>query len=146
MSRLRLYLFLCLSLWLPAWAAQAEPLNDLRAWDPAQGALHVLDGTWRLTWLEPARAEQEVPLPFTWKDGTRKPWGEVGFGRIELTSELLLPEYPEPLALYFDDFKSAARVWIDGSLAFERGQPGMPSTRCSACSRPSCRCLTMPGG
>lgn len=124
MSRLRLYLFLCLSLWLPAWAAQAEPLNDLRAWDPAQGALHVLDGTWRLTWLEPARAEQEVPLPFTWKDGTRKPWGEVGFGRIELTSELLLPDYPEPLALYFDDFKSAARVWIDGELAFERGQPG----------------------
>lgn len=124
MSRLRLYLFLCLSLWLPAWAAQAEPLNDLRAWNPVPGALHVLDGAWRLTWLEPAQAEQEVQLPFTWKRGTPKPWGEVGFGRIELRSELLLPEHTEPLALYFDDFKSAARVWIDGNLAFERGRPG----------------------
>lgn len=146
MSRLRLYLFLCLSLWLPAWAAQAEPLNDLRAWDPAQGALHVLDGTWRLTWLEPARAEQEVPLPFTWKDGTWKPWGEVGFGRIELTSELLLPDYPEPWRCTSTTSSRRRGSGSTASWLSSAASRGMPSTRCSACSRPSCRCLMMPGG
>ncbi|PTT83735.1 hypothetical protein DBR41_09810 [Pseudomonas sp. HMWF010] len=115
---------LIILLLLPAWPVYADTLSDLRQWDPQQQATQPLSGQWRLTWLEPEQAEQFVTLPFTWDQGTDKPWGAVGFGRIELRSEVLLPAHSRQLALYFDDLKSAARIWVDGVLVLQLGRPG----------------------
>lgn len=115
---------LILLLLLPAWPVYADALSDLRQWDPQQQATQPLTGAWRLTWLEPEQAEQYVTLPFTWSRGTEKPWGQVGFGHIELRSELLLPPHSRQLALYFDDIKSAARIWVDDALVLQLGRPG----------------------
>ncbi|CAN7621155.1 ATP-binding protein [Aquipseudomonas alcaligenes] len=123
---IRLSLLPCLVLlsWLLAAPAQAVAPIDLRDWNPELQPMHALDGDWRLTWIEPERAEQQVRIPFTWGKGTPTFWGEVGFGRVELRSQLMLPAHASQLALYFDDFKSAARVWVDGALVLERGRPG----------------------
>ncbi len=124
MSALRLGLFALLSLLILLQPARASALNDLRQWDPSRQAMQPLTGEWQLLWLEPQQAEERVHVPFTWNKGTAVPWGQVGFGRIELRTELLMPEHARPLALYFDDFKSAARIWVDGVMVLERGRPG----------------------
>ena len=122
---IRLSLLPCLFLlsWLLAAPAQAAAPIDLRDWNPELQPMHALEGDWRLTWIEPERAEQQVRIP---SPGARAPRGsgEVGFGRVELRSQLMLPAHTRQLALYFDDFKSAARVWVDGALVLERGRPG----------------------
>jgi hypothetical protein len=120
-KRLAALLGACLLLVL-AQSAWAAPRIDLR--DVTAGQVHQLHGEWQLDWIEPQREAQRVQLPFTWGDGSAKPWGEVGFGRIELSAELLLPAGDEPQALYVDDIKSASRVWIDDRLVLRRrGNP-----------------------
>lgn len=105
-----------------AFAAPAE--NDLRGWTVSSGP-RVLDGQWQLIWKQPQRASSQVHLPYFWGDGTQLPWGEVGFGQVELRTRLLLPVDNEmPLSLRIDDVKSAARVWVDGRLVVERGVVG----------------------
>lgn len=105
-----------------AFAAPAE--NDLRGWQVSDGP-YVLDGLWQLTWKEPQRASTQVRLPYIWVDGARLPWGEVGFGQVELRSRLLLPvDNDAPLSLRIDDIKSAARVWVDDQLVVTRGEVG----------------------
>lgn len=117
--RVLLAVLFCLAL---SVQAQELPCSDLSDW--RAGELRVVDAPWRLDWLEPQRESQRVRLPFTWERGWPVPWGEVGFGRVELSTCLLLPLSDVPLALYFDDFKSAGRVWVDGRLALQRGTPG----------------------
>lgn len=121
MKRLAALLGACLLLAL-AQSAWAAPRIDLR--DVTAGQVRQLHGEWQLDWIQPQREAQRVQLPFLWRDGSATPWGEVGFGRIELSAELLLPAGDEPLALYVDDIKSAARVWIDDRLVLRRGTPG----------------------
>lgn len=105
-----------------AFATSAE--NDLRGWSVASGP-RVLDGQWQLAWKQPQRASSQVRLPYFWVDGTQLPWGEVGFGQVELRSRLLLPvDNDTPLSLRIDDVKSAARVWVDDRLVVERGLIG----------------------
>lgn len=109
----------------PATWAMAEPAaNDLRNWDVASGP-RILDGQWQLIWKQPQRASSQVRLPYFWVDGTQLPWGEVGYGQVELHTRLLLPVGNEaPLSLRINDVKSAARVWVDGRLVVERGVVG----------------------
>lgn len=118
LPRIILLLLCCLS----ALARAGQPCNDLSDWQAGQ--LRELDGAWQLRWIEPQGEPRSVRLPFTWEQGQVQPWGEVGFGRIELTTCLRLPASETPLALYFDDFKSAARVWVDEQLVLQRGVPG----------------------
>jgi signal transduction histidine kinase/ActR/RegA family two-component response regulator len=122
--RLRFYVLLSLALLFFTVHSHAAAVNDLRHWEPDQQPYQVLPGHWQLQWLEPQREADLIQLPFTWSEGTNKPWGQVGFGHIELRTVLLLPEHSRPLALYFDDLKSAARVWVDDVLVLERGRPG----------------------
>lgn len=124
-ERMRAVLFLLL---LVAFGVQATPAQqDIRGWDSTQGSVN-LTGEWQLTWLSPQRPTRSVVLPFTWNDTATQPWGSVGFGHIALETELLLPDIGIPLALYFDDFKSAARIWVNDHLVVQRGVPGDAQT------------------
>src|SRR3989338_5768972 len=81
--RLRFYVLLALVLLFFTAHSQAAAVNDLRDWEPDQQPYQVLAGQWQLQWLEPQRAAGLIQLPFTWSEGTAKPWGQVGFGNIE---------------------------------------------------------------
>lgn len=122
MSMPRLLLWLVLLCPLAGLAAPA--VNDLRDWQPSAQGVRTLDGLWQLRWREPLRAERQVRLPFTWHNGERRLWGGVGFGQIELSTQLLLPPGDAELALRIDDIKSAARIWVDDELVAQRGVPG----------------------
>ena len=115
-----------LLLWMFASLAWADYPGriDLREWSPGSQAMRELGGSWLLTWRDGVRPPQRTELPFIWRDGTPQWFGEVGFGQIELSTELLLPVSDEPLELYFDDLKSAARIWFNGELVASRGMPG----------------------
>lgn len=113
-------LLLCSSQSLAAYPGTV----DLRGWAPDAEPMRIMQGQWLLTWRDDVRAPQRVTLPFTWHAGTPTWWGQVGFGRIELTSQVLLPVSNEPLALYIDALKSAGRVWVDGQLVAVSGRVG----------------------
>lgn len=106
-----------------AWADPTPASNDLRHWSVDSGS-RVLDGEWQVSWIDPGRPSQRVQLPYTWTDGVALPWGEVGYGRVTLSTRLLLPASSRQLALWIHDLKSAARVWVDGELVVSRGVPG----------------------
>ena len=125
--RLAGWLLCTLLLWVggPAPASAAYPAGiDLREWSPEAQPMEIMAGDWLLTWRGGVRPPSRVELPFTWHDGTPRWWGEVGFGEIELSTELRLPTTDEPLALYIDALKSAGRVWIDGELVAGVGTVG----------------------
>ncbi len=124
MAALRLLLLsLLLACSASAWAGYPGSV-DLRAWSPDAEPMRIMNGQWLLTWRDGAHAPQRVTLPFTWHNGTPTWWGEVGFGRVEFSTQLLLPVSNEPLALYIDALKSAGRVWVDGQLVATAGRVG----------------------
>lgn len=101
----------------------AAPMQDLSTWRP-DGDLRTLDGDWQLQWLAPEGPAQTVRLPFVWEKGSRRLWGEAGFGQIELSTRLRLPLGSAPLALHLPQLHSAAAIWLDERLVLLRGQPG----------------------
>lgn len=113
--------FLLLAGAMPVLAA--APLQDLSNWRP-DGDLRILDGNWQLSWLEPEGPSQSIRLPFVWEEGTRRLWGEAGFGQIELSTHLRLPLGSAPLGLRLPRLHSAAAIWLNERLVSLRGQPG----------------------
>jgi len=146
MLRVALALFVCFSFSQSAMAAvdfpQAEKgVLDLRNWDfQADGALEI-KGAWEFYWnkfLEPGlQAEKPddftyIQVPGTWlgyQQG-RKTLGKNGYATYRL--RILLPEKPADLGFYLKRVQDAYRIYVNGQLWMQAGNPAKTSDKAIA--------------
>ena len=110
---------------LAAGLAHAQPVLDLRGWDPQDGP-RSLDGQWEFAsgrLLGPADAwlpdATPVNVPHEWS-GARGPGRGVGTYRTTVRCD-----NAQALGLALTFQHSAARVYVNGSLVAEQGRPGL---------------------
>lgn len=124
----------CLS--LPAFSAAEIPqaengVLDLRDWDfSSKGKLEIA-GEWIFDWnrfIDPARGDDKrdfslIRVPGTWLGHVEqgKPLGKYGFATYRLT--ILLPNTPQDLALYLKRIQDAYRLYVNGQLLMQAGEP-----------------------
>lgn len=143
MQKAALALFVCCIFSLQVMAAPDIPkaqkgVLDLKSWDfPANGKLE-LAGEWEFYWnrfLDPGQ-QAKKPDTFTYKQ-IPDTWlgfqqgaetlGKYGYATYRL--KILLPEKPTDLAFYLKRVQDAYRVYINGRLWMQAGQPAATSDK-----------------
>jgi PAS domain S-box-containing protein len=125
-----------------AASLHAQPVLDLTGWQPEEGP-RALDGRWEFAagrLLGPAdpwpRDAQLVDVPHEW-GGDARPRRGAGTYRATVRCD-----NTQPLALALTFQHSAARVFVNGKLVAEQGQPGL--TRDAAAPSVKQQILTLP--
>ena len=142
----RLYFLVLLV--LPVLAVAARPRTaassaviDLRDWDFDEAPIAPLSGTWDIYWrklLEPpelaspaAGSDTATParsgifdMPGIWNDWPSVEEGVGGTGYATFRAEILLPRKLRRGALRIPNASTAYRLWGNGKLLAESGEPG----------------------
>lgn len=108
------------------------PVIDLSNKPWGQGERHRLDGYWHGYWNEfldptlatlPAKPAQRVHVPGYWSTATQGDQSLPALGYMSYYSRIKLPPERTSLYLSIPDMPSAYRLWVDGKLVAQNGQP-----------------------
>ncbi|MFW5786450.1 MAG: LuxR C-terminal-related transcriptional regulator [bacterium] len=118
----------------PALAAQTI---DLRNWAPGDDGPASLAGDWEIHWerlvspedlVENAhgapQSDGTIRLPSTWNEWPPGPEAVGGRGYATMTATVLLPEGFTEGSLLVPNASTAYRLWANGELVAENGEPG----------------------
>ncbi len=139
--RVAFAILLCCPFSLQAMASHDSPkaqkgVLDLKSWDFADHGKLELEGEWEFYWnqfLEPTQQADKPDnftyeqVPGTWlgsQQGTET-LGKYGYATYRL--KILLPEKPTDLAFYLKRVQDAYRVYINGKLWMQAGEPATTS-------------------
>jgi len=103
---------------------------DLKSWNFEEDGLVNLSGEWEFYWeklLDPKDFESNETLdpefiyvPSGWARQEGKSYPKLGFGTYRL--QIVVPDKDSDYNFIFMSIFASARLWVNGSLCFEKGQ------------------------